>query len=134
MRSLESLQHMPAGQTISSDEIVELHLQVTDADGVWRQALDAGAAVEMALEDQFWGDRYGVLRDPFGHRWSISTARESPSSGSNGLPDEAERRSLAMLLPGKALRVSCSSAWGLSKTSSRPGRYCGTPHTTMTSG
>jgi PhnB protein len=58
---------------------VTLHLQVTDADGVWKQALDAGAAVEMALEDQFWGDRYGVLRDPFGHRWSIG-APTAPSA------------------------------------------------------
>ncbi|CAA9504415.1 MAG: PhnB protein; putative DNA binding 3-demethylubiquinone-9 3-methyltransferase domain protein [uncultured Sphingomonas sp.] len=48
-----------------------LHLQVRDADAVWNQALGAGASVVMALEDQFWGDRYGVLRDPFGHRWSI---------------------------------------------------------------
>lgn len=50
---------------------VTLHLQVADADASWNQALDAGAEVEMALEDQFWGDRYGVLKDPFGHRWSI---------------------------------------------------------------
>jgi PhnB protein len=50
---------------------VTLHLQVADADAVWKQALDAGAHVAMPLQDQFWGDRYGVLRDPFGHRWSI---------------------------------------------------------------
>lgn len=50
---------------------VTLHLQVTDADATWNQALEAGASVAMPLEDQFWGDRYGVLRDPFGHRWSI---------------------------------------------------------------
>jgi PhnB protein len=48
-----------------------LHLQVADADAVWNGALAAGAAVVMPLEDQFWGDRYGVLRDPFGHRWSV---------------------------------------------------------------
>jgi len=52
---------------------VTLHLQVEDADPVWKQAVDAGAHVEMALQDQFWGDRYGVLRDPFGHRWSIAS-------------------------------------------------------------
>ena len=52
---------------------VTLHLQVADADAVWKAALDAGAHVEMALEDQFWGDRYGVLKDPFGHRWSIAS-------------------------------------------------------------
>ena len=59
---------------------VTCHLQVTDADSVWKQALDAGAAVEMALEDQFWGDRYGVLRDPFGHRWSIGAPVAAPAA------------------------------------------------------
>lgn len=48
-----------------------LHLHVSDADAIWNQAVAAGATVEMPLEDQFWGDRYGQLRDPFGHGWSI---------------------------------------------------------------
>jgi len=59
---------------------VTLHLQVTDADGIWKQALDSGASVEMALQDQFWGDRYGVLRDPFGHRWSIGAPTAAPAA------------------------------------------------------
>lgn len=50
---------------------VTLHLQVPDADAAWTRAVDAGAEVTMELADQFWGDRYGQLRDPFGHRWSI---------------------------------------------------------------
>ena len=50
---------------------VTLHLQVPDADAVWARAVEAGAHVTMALADQFWGDRYGQLRDPFGHTWSI---------------------------------------------------------------
>lgn len=50
---------------------VTLHLQVPDADAVWGQALAAGAEVSFPLADQFWGDRYGQLRDPFGHKWSI---------------------------------------------------------------
>jgi PhnB protein len=50
---------------------VTLHLQVTDPDALWQQAIGAGASVTMPLEDQFWGDRYGQLQDPFGHRWSI---------------------------------------------------------------
>ncbi|MCW3797705.1 VOC family protein [Sphingomonas sp. BN140010] len=58
---------------------VTLHLQVADADTVWKQALDAGAAVEMPLQDQFWGDRYGVLKDPFGHRWSIGAPVKAPT-------------------------------------------------------
>ncbi|MCW2653559.1 MAG: hypothetical protein JWR32_4535 [Mycobacterium sp.] len=50
---------------------VTIHLTVVDVDVRFQQAIDAGATVVMALEDQFWGDRYGVLRDPFGHHWSM---------------------------------------------------------------
>lgn len=59
---------------------VTLHLQVDDADRWWKRALDAGASVAMPLEDQFWGDRYGVLTDPFGHRWSIAAPVPAPRS------------------------------------------------------
>lgn len=52
---------------------VTLHLYVADVDAVFRAAVDAGAEVVMPVEDCFWGDRYGILRDPFGHRWSIAT-------------------------------------------------------------
>lgn len=54
----------PAGTT--------LHLQVADADAWWNRAVEAGAEIRMPLADQFWGDRYGQLRDPFGHSWSIA--------------------------------------------------------------
>lgn len=50
---------------------VTLHLQVDDPDEWWGRALVAGAEPIMPLEDQFWGDRYGQVRDPFGHCWSI---------------------------------------------------------------
>jgi len=50
---------------------VTIHLTVTDVDSKFQQAIDAGATVVAALEDQFWGDRYGILRDPFGHHWSL---------------------------------------------------------------
>ncbi len=50
---------------------VTLHLQVTDADAAWNRALEAGAAEKRPLADQFWGDRYGQLTDPFGFTWSI---------------------------------------------------------------
>ena len=50
---------------------VTIHLTVTDVDEKFRQAVDAGATVVMPLEDQFWGDRYGMVRDPFGHQWSL---------------------------------------------------------------
>jgi PhnB protein len=50
---------------------VTIHLTVTDVDAKFQRALDAGATVVAALEDQFWGDRYGIVADPFGHHWSL---------------------------------------------------------------
>jgi PhnB protein len=50
---------------------VTIHLVVTDVDDKFQRAVDAGATVVAPLEDQFWGDRYGVVRDPFGHQWSL---------------------------------------------------------------
>lgn len=50
---------------------VTLHLQVDDADEWWNRAILAGGVPLFPLEDQFWGDRYGQLKDPFGHTWSI---------------------------------------------------------------
>jgi PhnB protein len=50
---------------------VTIHLTVTDVDVKFQQAVDAGATVVMPLEDAFWGDRYGVVQDPFGHQWSL---------------------------------------------------------------
>ena len=52
---------------------VTLHLQVDDADEWWTRALLAGAIPVFPLADQFWGDRYGQLKDPFGHCWSIGS-------------------------------------------------------------
>lgn len=48
-----------------------LHLDVSDADAAWKRALDAGADVRFELADQFWGDRYGQITDPFGFSWGI---------------------------------------------------------------
>ncbi|MFV9632088.1 MULTISPECIES: VOC family protein [Mycobacterium] len=50
---------------------VTIHLTVTDVDAKFQKAVDAGATVVMPLGDMFWGDRYGELRDPFGHVWSM---------------------------------------------------------------
>ncbi len=51
---------------------VTIHLYVTDADATFNQAVEAGATVRMPLANMFWGDRYGLLVDPFGHNWSIA--------------------------------------------------------------
>jgi PhnB protein len=52
---------------------VTIHLYVENADATFERAVKAGAKVTMPLADQFWGDRYGKLVDPFGHHWSIAT-------------------------------------------------------------
>ena len=50
-----------------------LHIYIEDVDSAFDRAVKAGATVEMPVADMFWGDRYGKLRDPFGHKWSIGT-------------------------------------------------------------
>jgi uncharacterized glyoxalase superfamily protein PhnB len=51
---------------------VTLHVYVEDADQAFKRAIAAGATSVMEPADMFWGDRYGVLKDPFGHSWSIA--------------------------------------------------------------
>ena len=58
---------------------VTMHLYVPDVDDLFNRAVEAGATVVMPVADQFWGDRYGILRDPFGHRWSIASRIEDLS-------------------------------------------------------
>ena len=65
---------------------VTLHLYVEDADKQFQQALAAGAEVVMPLADQFWGDRYGIVRDPSGHQWSIGSHMEDLT------PDQIKER------------------------------------------
>jgi PhnB protein len=55
---------------------VELFVYVDDCDAVFRRAVDAGAVVGEPLSDQFWGDRWGTLTDPFGFCWQIATHKE----------------------------------------------------------
>lgn len=52
---------------------VTIHVYVEDVDAAFAKAVAAGATVVMPVADMFWGDRYGVLVDPFGHRWSMAT-------------------------------------------------------------
>jgi PhnB protein len=65
---------------------VTLHLHVENADEVIRQAADAGGVVEREPKDEFYGERSGCIRDPFGHRWTIGHSIETVS------PDEMQRR------------------------------------------
>jgi len=65
---------------------VTIHMYVEDADSAFNRAVSAGAQVRMPLADMFWGDRYGVLADPFGHSWSIATHKEDLT------PEEIRKR------------------------------------------
>ena len=71
-----------------------LHLYVPDCDALFAQAVAAGCAVTMPLADQFWGDRYGQVKDPFGFTWAIATHIEDPT------PEEIRERE-ANLFGGK---------------------------------
>jgi len=57
-----------------------LHIYIDGVDAAFDRAVKAGAQVEMPVMDQFWGDRYGKLKDPFGHKWSIATHTKEMSS------------------------------------------------------
>ena len=57
-----------------------LHIYVDGVDAAFDRAVKAGAQVEMPVADQFWGDRYGKLKDPFGHKWSIATHTKDMSA------------------------------------------------------
>jgi len=65
---------------------VTIHLHVDDADDVIRRAAAAGAHVEREPKDEFYGERSGCFRDPFGHRWNIGHSIEQVS------PEEMQRR------------------------------------------
>jgi len=65
---------------------VTVHLFVEDCDAAMKRAEEAGCTVTMPAEDQFWGDRYGKLQDPFGHQWSIATHIEDLT------PEEMQER------------------------------------------
>lgn len=58
---------------------VIVHLFVEDADATFARAVEAGAKPVMPLADMFWGDRYGMLEDPFGHKWAIATHKRDLS-------------------------------------------------------
>jgi PhnB protein len=58
---------------------VTIHLYVNDVDATVAQAVSAGAKITTPVADMFWGDRYGQLEDPFGHRWSVATHKRDLS-------------------------------------------------------
>jgi PhnB protein len=63
-----------------------LFLYVKDVDAAFKRAVEAGAKVVMPPADMFWGDRFGQVDDPFGHRWGLGTHKEDVA------PDEIAKR------------------------------------------
>jgi len=67
-----------------------LHLYSEDVDALWRRAVEAGAEIRQPLGDAFWGEKYGQITDPFGHRWGLAqVVRNVPR-------DEIEREARAL--------------------------------------
>jgi len=69
----EMPEHGALGPKARGGTSVTIHLQVDNADALFERATKAGAKVIMPIADMFWGDRYGLVEDPFGHSWSIAT-------------------------------------------------------------
>jgi PhnB protein len=69
---------------------VHLLLYVEDVDGVVGRAVELGSKLERPVQDQFYGDRSGTIRDPYGHQWTVATHKEDVS------PEEMKRRMAAM--------------------------------------
>ena len=76
---------------------VHIFLYVPNVDKVFAQAVKAGATVAMPLTDMFWGDRYGKLNDPFGHKWALATHVEDVSPREMG---KRAAQAAAQGLPG----------------------------------
>jgi PhnB protein len=73
---------------------VGIHLYVKDVDAVFERAVAAGVTVKMPVENMFWGDRYGVVTDPFGHNWSLASRREDLT------PDQIAKNAEAVFAKG----------------------------------
>ena len=76
----------PSGATLNP---VYLFLYTEDVDAVFNRAVAANCKVTMPVTNQFWGDRYGKIRDPFGHRWGLAQHIEDVA------PEEMKKRSEA---------------------------------------
>ena len=59
--------------TTAKGTTVALHIYTDDVDGMYQRALAAGCETVMEPMDAFWGDRYGMVRDPYGHHWGLAT-------------------------------------------------------------
>ncbi|HJU75267.1 MAG TPA: VOC family protein [Gemmatimonadaceae bacterium] len=76
---VDEFPHSPTSPESLGGSSVTLHLYVENVDELFDRAVDAGASPIFPVQDCFWGDRYGILIDPFGHRWSIASRLEDLS-------------------------------------------------------
>jgi PhnB protein len=82
---------------------VIIHIYTKNVDGDFDRAVSAGAEVKMPLMDQFWGARYGLVADPYGHRWSLAQHIKDPS------PEEMQRgqdEAMAKMPPAPAKKTA----------------------------
>ncbi|HEV3021073.1 MAG TPA: VOC family protein [Pirellulales bacterium] len=83
---------------------VTIHQYVTDCDAAMKRAQDAGATVLMGPHDMFWGDRYGQVQDPYGHKWSIATHVKDLT------PQEMQAGMKAAFSPGSSCEEAAAKA------------------------
>lgn len=84
---------------------VNLHINSKDVDKLWNQALNAGAKPTLPLENQFWGERYGKLQDPFGHIWSVSMPVEMSER------EKEAKRQAAFAMMGGGEKPAAEKSW-----------------------
>ena len=73
-----------------------LELYVPDVDAAFQRAIDAGGTPKLAVADQFYGDRYGMVTDPFGHVWALASVKETLTA------DEIEARVMQHFAPSSS--------------------------------
>ena len=94
-----------ASPTSPGSSTVTMHVYPKNVDKLWERAVGAGAKIVMPIDNQFWGERYGKLLDPFGHSWSLSM-----QVGMSRTEREAKRQAaMGMFTQGKQPANSYSS-------------------------
>jgi len=90
----------PSSPEAGSSNPMYLHLYVPDVDTIFGRAVSAGSRVDTALQDMFWGDRYGKFTDPYGQQWGVATHIEDVT------PEEMGRRQKELFAKAAAGRAS----------------------------
>lgn len=94
--SKEASEHIDSQVVLQSPQTLggtsmAIELVVEDVDSAYKQAVEAGATPTLPLSDQFWGDRYGWISDPYGHIWALATVKEELT------PEQVHERMTALM-------------------------------------